>query len=159
MRPSSLSAAGPSDPQVTESFRTICKLEAEELKQESYGVDLLHAVGFGYAEKGKQYLASNQTFLGMGGWLHNVQGKYHVFSETYVHGVCGPSKAPLLTMFGTGCRRCELRWSSRTSSSRSRLQRRPETSPQKRSGDWRSKRRRRVSRRSSRQVITSSALD
>ena len=78
------SAAGPSDPQVTESFRTICKLEAEELKQESYGVDLLHAIGFVYAQKGKQYLASNQTFLGMGGWLHNVQGKYHVFSETYV---------------------------------------------------------------------------
>ena len=86
------SAAGPSDPQVTESFRTICKLEAEELKQESYGVDLLHAIGFVYAQKGKQYLASNQTFLGMGGWLHNVQGKYHVFSETYAwnfpHSCC-----------------------------------------------------------------------
>ncbi|TBU27100.1 DnaJ-domain-containing protein [Dichomitus squalens] len=76
------SATSPTDPQVTESFRTICKLEAEELKQESYGVDLLHAIGFVYAQKGKQYLASNQTFLGMGGWLHNVQGKYHVFSET-----------------------------------------------------------------------------
>ncbi|KAI0654329.1 DnaJ-domain-containing protein [Cubamyces menziesii] len=76
------SAAGPSDPQVSESFRTICKLEAEELKKESYGVDLLHAIGFVYAQKAKHYLASNQTFLGMGGWIHNVQGKYHVFSET-----------------------------------------------------------------------------
>ncbi|KAH9895736.1 DnaJ-domain-containing protein [Cubamyces lactineus] len=76
------SAAGPNDPQVSESFRTICKLEAEELKKESYGVDLLHAIGFVYAQKAKHYLASNQTFLGMGGWIHNVQGKYHVFSET-----------------------------------------------------------------------------
>nr|VWP00319.1 Calcium/proton exchanger [Ganoderma boninense] len=76
------SATSPNDAQVTESFRTICRLEAEELKQESYGVDLLHAIGFVYAQKGKQCLASNQTFLGMGGWLHNVQGKYHVFSET-----------------------------------------------------------------------------
>ncbi|KAI0699491.1 DnaJ-domain-containing protein [Cerioporus squamosus] len=76
------SAAGPNDPQVTESFRTICKLEAEELKKESYGVDLLHAIGFVYSQKAKQYLAANQSFLGMGGWLHNVQGKYHVFSET-----------------------------------------------------------------------------
>lgn len=78
------SATSPNDAQVTESFRTICRLEAEELKQESYGVDLLHAIGFVYAQKGKQCLASNQTFLGMGGWLHNVQGKYHVFSETCV---------------------------------------------------------------------------
>ncbi|KAI0667387.1 DnaJ-domain-containing protein [Trametes maxima] len=76
------SAATPNDPQVTESFRTICSLEAEELKKESYGVDLLQAIGFVYQQKAKHYLASNQTFLGMGGWLHNVQGKYHVFSET-----------------------------------------------------------------------------
>ncbi|KAI0776912.1 DnaJ-domain-containing protein [Trametes elegans] len=76
------SAASPMDAQVSESFRTICRLEAEELKKESYGVDLLQAIGFVYAQKGKHYLASNQTFLGMGGWVHNVQGKYHVFSET-----------------------------------------------------------------------------
>ena len=78
------SATGPNDPQVTESFRTICQLEAMELKKESYGVDLLHAIGFVYAQKAKQFLATNQSFLGMGGWYHNVQGKYHVFSETYV---------------------------------------------------------------------------
>ncbi len=55
-----------------------------ELKKESYGVDLLHAIGFVYSQKARHFMASNQTFLGMGGWLHNVQGKYHVFSETYV---------------------------------------------------------------------------
>ncbi|KAL4244778.1 DnaJ domain-containing protein [Abortiporus biennis] len=76
------SATGPDDPEVTQSYRTICQLEANELKDESYGVELLNAIGFVYASKAKQHLASNQTFLGVGGWLHNVQGKYHVFSET-----------------------------------------------------------------------------
>ncbi|KAI0919871.1 hypothetical protein AcV5_001823 [Taiwanofungus camphoratus] len=70
------------DVQVTESFRKICQLEAEELKKESYGADLLHAIGFVYVAKAKQHQATNQTFFGVGGWLHNVQGKYHVFSET-----------------------------------------------------------------------------
>jgi len=76
------SATGPNDEQVTQSYRTICQLEAEELKRESYGAELLQTIGFVYVSKSKQYLASNQTFLGVGGWLHNVQGKYHVFSET-----------------------------------------------------------------------------
>ena len=55
-----------------------------ELKKESYGVELLQCIGYVYLSKGKQFLASSQTFLGVGGWLHNVQGKYHTFSETYV---------------------------------------------------------------------------
>ncbi|KAH9840675.1 DnaJ-domain-containing protein [Rhodofomes roseus] len=76
------STMGLNDAQVTQSYRTICQLEAEELKRESYGAELLQAIGFVYVSKAKQYLASNQTFLGVGGWLHNVQGKYHVFSET-----------------------------------------------------------------------------
>ena len=58
-----------------------------DLKNESYGTDLLHAIGFVYSAKAKAFLATNQTFLGVGGWLHNVQGKYHVFSETFVFRV------------------------------------------------------------------------
>ncbi|KAI0276240.1 DnaJ-domain-containing protein [Russula aff. rugulosa BPL654] len=76
------SATSVDDPGASESWRTICSIEAEELKGESYGVELLHAIGFVYSAKAKQFLASNQSFLGVGGWLHNVQGKYHVFSET-----------------------------------------------------------------------------
>ncbi|KAI0804553.1 DnaJ-domain-containing protein [Irpex lacteus] len=76
------SASGPNDPEVTKSYRQICALEAEDLKGESYGVDLLQAIGFVYVAKSKHFLASNQTLFGVGGWLHNVQGKYHVFSET-----------------------------------------------------------------------------
>ncbi|EJD38159.1 DnaJ-domain-containing protein [Auricularia subglabra TFB-10046 SS5] len=76
------SANGFEDREVTESWKKICQLEAEELKRESYGVELLHAIGFVYTQKAKHFLASNQSFMGVGGWLHNVQGKYHVFSET-----------------------------------------------------------------------------
>ncbi|KAK7462901.1 DnaJ-like protein [Stygiomarasmius scandens] len=76
------SATGVNDRDVTQSFRTICELEAEDLARESYGPELLQAIGFVYVSKAKHLLASNQTFLGVGGWLHNVQGKYHVFSET-----------------------------------------------------------------------------
>ncbi|KAG2052376.1 DnaJ-domain-containing protein [Suillus hirtellus] len=76
------SATSPYDPEVTNSWRTICQLEAEDLKKESYGVELLQAIGFVYVSKAKHYLATNQSFLGVGGWFHNVQGKYHVFSET-----------------------------------------------------------------------------
>jgi hypothetical protein len=45
-------------------------------------VELLQTVGFVYVSKAKHHFATNQTFLGVGGWLHNMQGKYHVFSET-----------------------------------------------------------------------------
>ncbi|KIM37419.1 hypothetical protein M413DRAFT_77118 [Hebeloma cylindrosporum] len=76
------SATGPNDPDVSGSWRTICQLEADELKRESYGVELLQTIGFVYVSKAKHHLATNQSFLGVGGWLHNVQGKYHVFSET-----------------------------------------------------------------------------
>ena len=94
------SATGPDDQDALQSWRTVSELEAEyaipiltrsklsrivvsrDLKRESYGIDLLQAIGFVYASKAKQYLATNQTFLGVGGWFHNVSGKYHVFSET-----------------------------------------------------------------------------
>ncbi|KAK7018636.1 DnaJ-domain-containing protein [Favolaschia claudopus] len=76
------SATGPNDPDVTASWKTISALEADQLKQESYGVELLQAIGFVYVSKAKHHLATSQTFLGVGGWLHNVQGKYHIFSET-----------------------------------------------------------------------------
>ncbi|KIJ08176.1 hypothetical protein PAXINDRAFT_18665 [Paxillus involutus ATCC 200175] len=76
------SVTGPDDPDVTRSWRTICQLEAEELKKESYGVKLLQAVGFVYMSKAKHFLATSQSLFGVGGWLHNVQGKYHVFSGT-----------------------------------------------------------------------------
>jgi len=70
-------------------------------------VDLLHAIGFVYTAKAKQFLAANQSFLGVGGWLHNVQGKYHVFSETCVlallPGALVPSSDTLQCVDSTVC--------------------------------------------------------
>jgi len=60
---------------------------SRELKRESYGFKLLQTIGFVYASKAKHHLATNQTFLGVGGWFHNVQGKYHVFSEMSITSV------------------------------------------------------------------------
>jgi hypothetical protein len=79
-----------------------------QLKQESYGVELLQAIGFVYVSKAKQHLATTQTFLGVGGWLHNVQGKYHVFSETYAPFSSSPRGSDGTTAFPL----CDLRWSS-----------------------------------------------
>ncbi|KAJ3493960.1 hypothetical protein NLJ89_g10906 [Agrocybe chaxingu] len=76
------SATGLNDPDVSSSWQTICQLEADELKRESYSVELLQMIGFAYVSKAKHHPAKNQSFLGVGGWLHNVQGKYHIFSET-----------------------------------------------------------------------------
>lgn len=78
------SARGSQDRDVVNSFRTICQIEAEELRNESFGVELLHAVGFVYSSKAKHFLATSQSLWGVGGWLHGVQNRYHVFSETYV---------------------------------------------------------------------------
>lgn len=49
-------AKGPDDPQVGPSFKEICRLEAEDLKEESYGVDLLHSIGHTYKSRSAQYL-------------------------------------------------------------------------------------------------------
>jgi hypothetical protein len=68
--------------QVQESFREITRLEAEELKQESYGVELLHTVGFVYAAKSKHYLASTGTFWGIAGVFHSAASSFHVVRET-----------------------------------------------------------------------------
>ncbi|KAF0496498.1 DnaJ-domain-containing protein [Gigaspora margarita] len=62
-------------------FKSIIEYEADELKAESYGVELLHAIGFTYSLKAKQYLGSEQ-FFGVPRFGHILREKGHVFSET-----------------------------------------------------------------------------
>ncbi|KAG0215012.1 hypothetical protein BGX31_000945 [Mortierella sp. GBA43] len=69
---------GPGD---AKSFEAMIRLEAEELKAESYGVELLHAIGFTYTLKAKQYLGKNEM-LGLGSWYHGVREKSHILTET-----------------------------------------------------------------------------
>lgn len=91
-------ATSPTDPNVTESWQRICSLEAEELKGETCGVDLLNAIGFVYTFKAKQFLASNQSYLGVGRWLYNVQGRYHILSNLCIVGIASlcPGFSPTL---------------------------------------------------------------
>lgn len=63
--------------------RAIWSIEAEELKDESYGVELLHAVGATYISKAKHHLAASGTPLGIGGWFHGARNNWHVLGETY----------------------------------------------------------------------------
>ena len=44
--------------------RVMWTIEAEELKQESYGVELLHTVGFVYARKSQYVPSSRYSPLG-----------------------------------------------------------------------------------------------
>jgi hypothetical protein len=46
-------AQGEDDEQIAAGVRTMWSIEAEELKQESYGVELLQTVGFVYSSKSK----------------------------------------------------------------------------------------------------------
>ncbi|KAI9300004.1 X-domain of DnaJ-containing-domain-containing protein [Cunninghamella echinulata] len=64
-----------------QAFQSIIQIEAEELKTENYGVELLHAIGYTYVTKANQYLGKNIAF-GLGGMFHSVREKGYIFSET-----------------------------------------------------------------------------
>jgi hypothetical protein len=68
--------------QVAMSFREITRIEAEELKSESYGVELLQTVGFVYVAKSKHYLAATGILWGIGGVFHSAASSFHVVRET-----------------------------------------------------------------------------
>jgi surface antigen len=72
---------GPCDYNAAKAYQEMIRLEAEDLKVESYGVELLHAIGFTYTLKAKQYLGKNEM-LGLGSWFHGVREKGHILSET-----------------------------------------------------------------------------
>lgn len=66
-----------------EKYQEKHRNEAEELKTESYGVEILHAVGFTYIAKSKAYLSRVQSYFGgISGMWHGVKGTVHVLSET-----------------------------------------------------------------------------
>jgi restriction endonuclease Mrr len=76
-----LVASSASDPTELMRFRSIISKEAEELKEESYGVELLHAIGYVYQSKARQFLSKNELF-GVGRFLRSCQEKGHILSET-----------------------------------------------------------------------------
>ncbi|KAI5951128.1 DJP1 [Candida jiufengensis] len=67
---------------VIESFKAKIRYEAESLKMESFGLDILHTIGYVYKSKSKIFL-KNQTFFGWGGLWWSVKEKGGVVKDTF----------------------------------------------------------------------------
>lgn len=68
---------------IVESFKEKFRLEAENLKMESFGLELLHTMGSVYYNKANTFLKSESTFLGFGGWLGSFKEKGGIIKDTY----------------------------------------------------------------------------
>ncbi|KAK3900679.1 X-domain of DnaJ-containing-domain-containing protein [Staphylotrichum tortipilum] len=67
---------------VTIAFQEKTRLEVEELKMESFGIDILHAIGATYVSKATTLLRS-QKFFGMGGFLSRMKDKGTLVKDTW----------------------------------------------------------------------------
>ncbi|KAK4229216.1 DnaJ-like protein 1 [Podospora fimiseda] len=67
---------------VTLAFQEKTRLEVEELKMESFGIDILHAIGATYVNKGTTLLRS-QKFFGVGGFLSRMKDKGTLVKDTW----------------------------------------------------------------------------
>ncbi|KAI1131856.1 DnaJ domain-containing protein [Nemania abortiva] len=67
---------------VTKAFQDKTALEVENLKIESFGLDILHAIGAVYFSKATALLKS-QKFLGISGFFSRVKDKGTFFKETW----------------------------------------------------------------------------
>ncbi len=69
-------------PDVTKAFQEKTRLEVENLKMESFGLDILHAIGTTYIQKATALLKS-QKFLGIGGFFSRLKDKGTLAKETW----------------------------------------------------------------------------
>ncbi|KAI1653083.1 DnaJ-domain-containing protein [Daldinia decipiens] len=69
-------------PDVTKAFQDQIRLEVENLKMESFGLDILHAIGAVYISKATALLKS-QKFLGIGGFFSRMKDKGTLVKETW----------------------------------------------------------------------------
>lgn len=68
--------------EITELFQEKIRLEAEELKMESFGLQLLNSIGSTYILKATTVLKS-QKLLGVGGFLHKFKEKGAVVKDSW----------------------------------------------------------------------------
>lgn len=69
-------------PDVVESFRQKLHYEAESLKMESFGLEILHTLGVIYKTKLKIFL-KKQTFMGLGGFWWSMKEKGGMVKDTF----------------------------------------------------------------------------
>ena len=67
---------------VTHAFQEKIRLEVENLKMESFGLEILHAVGSTYIAKASSFLKS-QKFLGISGFFSRLKDKGTLAKETW----------------------------------------------------------------------------
>ncbi|ODV81750.1 DnaJ-domain-containing protein, partial [Suhomyces tanzawaensis NRRL Y-17324] len=67
---------------VARSFKEKIQYEAESLKMESFGLEILHTIGSIYKNKSRIFL-KNQTFFGWGGFWYSVKEKGGVVKDTF----------------------------------------------------------------------------
>ncbi|KAF9240694.1 DnaJ domain-containing protein [Melanogaster broomeanus] len=77
---------GDKDDPETKTFQEKMRLEAEDLKLESFGVELLHTIGTVYIMKATSFLKSKK-FLGLGGFWSRMKEKGSVAKDAW--GVIG----------------------------------------------------------------------
>ena len=67
---------------VTHAFQEKTRLEVENLKMESFGIDILHAIGQTYVTRASTLLRS-QKFLGIGGFFSKLRDKGNMVKDTW----------------------------------------------------------------------------
>ncbi|MCJ1286000.1 hypothetical protein MMC26_005342 [Xylographa opegraphella] len=67
---------------VTKAFQEKTRLEVENLKMESFGLEILHAVGNTYLQKATSFLKS-QKFLGISGFFSRLKDKGTLAKDTW----------------------------------------------------------------------------
>ncbi|KAL8282980.1 hypothetical protein RB597_010392 [Gaeumannomyces tritici] len=70
------------DPSITAAFREKTRLEVENMKMESFGLDILHAIGQTYVAKATALLRS-QKFFGISGFFSRVKDKGTLVKDTW----------------------------------------------------------------------------
>ncbi|KAI6382702.1 hypothetical protein MCOR25_000514 [Pyricularia grisea] len=69
-------------PDVTAAFKEKTRLEVENLKMESFGLDILHAIGQTYVAKATSLLRSQKLF-GISGFFSRIKDKGTIVKETW----------------------------------------------------------------------------
>ncbi|KAG7737442.1 hypothetical protein KL923_003831 [Ogataea haglerorum] len=68
---------------IIRSFKSKFQLEAENLKMESFGLEILHTIGSIYIAKANIFMRSHRTFLGLGGWMGSLREKGGIIKDTF----------------------------------------------------------------------------
>ncbi|KXT04296.1 hypothetical protein AC578_7969 [Pseudocercospora eumusae] len=69
---------------VTDAFKQKMKLEAENLKMESFGIEILHAIGQTYVTKASTYIKSQKPLIGgVSGFFSRLKDKGNMVKDTW----------------------------------------------------------------------------